>query len=225
MLQEREISVDQPRLATMLKRFKQYLIETNHQYRQQHFVFDDVLSQSDCEKYLTKLQSTDENSWTPINFANTQYRYQVIINDVAENDYWHPITNLIYTLGELTGQHYQIKMLGLYSKAGCPQQALHFDVCQYTNRKPYIRGNVYAAPWSLIFGIQDDTHIMIRNPQTQDDMLVDIPRGGVCFLRGDCEHAGAAYTNKNYRLFVSIGTNSFQHDGENVALNTATTTI
>jgi hypothetical protein len=222
-LKELSVACAPTTLESMLEQFKKYLIHTNRQYRKKHFVFENVLDEPTCEKYLKKLKSN--KSWSAITFLKTERRYQSIIKGVGSYKCWHPVRNLIHALGELTGQHYSIHMLGLYSKADCPQQAFHFDVWQYTNRKKCIPGNVYAAPWSLIFGIEEDTRIIIRNPQTQDAMTVPIPRGGVCFIRGDCEHAGAHYEKENYRLFVSLGTNIFKHDGKDVALLPENTNI
>jgi hypothetical protein len=122
----------------------------------------------------------------------------------------------------------------LASYPGCQQQPFHFDDKQFADemlRKKKCR--FQDVPFSMLVALESEDnpsrlHIRhINSSPVEDDIVrvnvtvvgdvaVVIPRGGILIFRGDCYHAGDAYSTHNTRLFIATGTDKFLNPGKNL---------
>ena len=88
----------------------------------------------------------------------------------------------------------------LKSEPGCIAQDLHTDA-------PEMIGDIAPRDvrYSIILSIMDGTKIVLH-----DETVVDIPFRGMIMFRGDYFHAGAAYNETHYRVFVACYSNLFK---------------
>ena len=108
----------------------------------------------------------------------------------------------------------------LKSENQCPSQRFHADDCDVATIADHIAFKDMS--FSLLVALEPDanpTQILIGEgiiPFTVRTQI--LTQGSFILFRGNCPHAGARYTIENKRLFISIGTNKYPHNGTNVAL-------
>ena len=56
-------------------------------------------------------------------------------------------------------------------------------------------------PETAIVSLQDNTVVYIK---THREIKVNMKKGQMLFMKGDCIHAGGSYKNKNYRLHFHV---------------------
>lgn len=95
--------------------------------------------------------------------------------------------------------HLDVKLLTSF--AGDPQQALHKDFDKEI--KPVVRLSEFH--YSAIVSLEKDTRLTV-GPLKES---INIPLHSMLLFRGDMLHAGAAYTDKNQRLFISASCDKF----------------
>ena len=88
----------------------------------------------------------------------------------------------------------------LKSEPGCIMQKMHMDA-------PEMIGVLEPEDvrYSIILSIMDGTKIVLHNSK-----VVALPLRGMIMFRGDYPHAGAAYVEANYRVFVACYSNKFK---------------
>ena len=95
------------------------------------------------------------------------------------------------------------------SKAGDVAQITHTDF-----NTGLIKGRVQSLAsfhYSAIIALQPSTHLLIGKV---DRVRVEIPVNSMLLFRGDCWHAGGAYTKKNSRIFISLSSDFCPLDRE-----------
>lgn len=107
-------------------------------------------------------------------------------------------------------KYYTMKLL--HSEAGCGEQLLHSDDATFTNSKDQFK---YHYPsFSMIIALEPDnnpTTVMVKvESEVRECVLY---QGDMLLMRCDCFHAGAAYNQTNYRLFIGTGTVEFENAG------------
>jgi hypothetical protein len=95
--------------------------------------------------------------------------------------------------------HIVVKVLT--STAGDPEQQTHTDF--ETDKRSLT--NLSEFNYSAIISLEENTRLLIGPLRVS----VDIPLHSMLLFRGDMEHAGAAYSVKNTRLFISASCDKF----------------
>lgn len=176
-----------------------------------YFLVDKILSPKMCEavKRSAEFQRTE-----PINFDGEQRRTQTtvlrnwdtegqqLIREKIMNDFLsaHPATT-----------YFTAKILE--SLPGCQQQPFHSDDLEYTSSM--VPRSFDDAPFSLIVALEENNN-PTRVIFPTGSVLLE--QGDMLIMKGDCFHAGAAYKQRNQRLFIATGTREFPHNGEYVNL-------
>ena len=88
--------------------------------------------------------------------------------------------------------HTVVKLLT--SLAGDTQQALH---CDFDKKKKQV-SSLCEFHYSAIVCLEKNTRLIVGLRRES----IDIPLHSMLLFRGDMVHAGAAYTEKNRRLFI-----------------------
>jgi hypothetical protein len=108
----------------------------------------------------------------------------------------------------------------LKSEKECPSQRLHADDFGVASIRDKI--TFEDMSFSLLVALEPDanpTQILIGDGIVPFTVRTQpLTQGSFILFRGNCPHAGASYTVENKRLFISIGTHKYPHDGTDVAL-------
>ena len=86
----------------------------------------------------------------------------------------------------------------LKSEEGDLAQTTHTDLVSDITTGPIT--DLSAFHYSALISFQTNTRLLCHEENTE----VDIPLHSMLLYRNDFPHAGAAYNNKNYRLFISM---------------------
>lgn len=90
----------------------------------------------------------------------------------------------------------------LISTDGDEEQLTHLDFeREETNYVTMLSEFHYSA----IISIEENTRLLVGESRKS----VDIPLYSMLLFRGDMPHAGAGYSKKNQRLFLSVSSNKF----------------
>ena len=90
----------------------------------------------------------------------------------------------------------------LRSLPGDLEQLTHVD---FDTKNAHSVKDFSEFNYSGIISIESDTKLLV----SQSRKSVDIPLHSMLFFRGDMPHAGAGYSKKNKRLFLSVSSDKF----------------
>ena len=99
--------------------------------------------------------------------------------------------------------HIVVKLLTSFP--GDPQQPLHQDFDKEKKPVP----NLSEFHYSAIVSLEENTRLIVGRLRES----IDIPLHSMLIIRGDMLHAGAGYTDKNRRLFISASCDKFPVTG------------
>ena len=152
-----------------------------------------IITRKQCDDYVSnKLKKDCEQNFefSPINFADQTNRHQC------------PLTILPTFLKKLMS--YLCKYFGhacnefiyfnLLRGEECSRQIDHYDCVPML--KNIRRKNYKQLYYSIILSIMPHTKIIIENK------IVSIPLYGMLIFKGNVRHAGAAYHDTHYRVFI-----------------------
>jgi len=208
-------------------------IDRFHQMESQHYrytVVSKFFTSDECSEIKQFEENQLNNKFEPINFDNhnkkqISRRFQKKLFEVKITEKIFP--QMVPCLAELVNVliecHPNISnMIGsiLKSKYQCPSQQLHADDFEVASIKDYIAFEDMS--FSLLVALEPDvnpTQILIGEGIIPFTVRTQpLTQGSFILFRGNCPHAGASYTIENKRLFISIGTQKYPHNGKDVAL-------
>ena len=125
--------------------------------------------------------------------------YDLDIRDPIVRDVIAHVISHLEKDGLLTPDHAVFGASLLLAMPGAPQQDVHLDFVN--DPKSYSKlsdsGKV-AYPVSIMFSLEEDTHIIFDNA----DNKYDIPVGGCAVWKGNHGHAGGKYLSRNVRFHL-----------------------
>jgi hypothetical protein len=166
----------------------------------EYVIIPDVINASVKLSTITLVGSSQA-----IAFGNATRPYKRWMQAIKNPEYLSNVLEAIKQVFPLC-DNLVIKLLS--SMAGDKEQDLHADFVP-TENTGAIR-DLKNFHYSAIISIQNNTQLIIG----QRKEIVDIPIFSMLFFRGDMVHAGAGYSEKNSRIFISISSESFpESDG------------
>ncbi len=114
----------------------------------------------------------------------------------------------------------------LISTEGCTSQVMHCDNTSISlfrtlskeQLHPLRHPSVNEMPFSMLIALENHkiNPTKIEFYHGLEKQIVTIVQGRGVIFRGDKEHGGAAYTQRNIRLFLGVGTYKFPYNPKEV---------
>lgn len=135
----------------------------------------------------------------PINFHNLKSPWIRFMQDLKNPE--DVLSDVLSALQTDFSKYVHIAVNFFSSISGDPEQQTYTDFAQEVNSLT----NLSEFHYSAIVSLEENTHLLIGPLRVS----VDIPLHSMPLFRGDMEHARAAYTVKNTRLFIPASCDKF----------------
>ena len=193
-----QISVDKRRVELMsivnpeVQRIAQVLDRIKSKER--YVIVPDVI------KHLTLRDIKTTGPIKPITFGTTRPYKRTMQNVSNPEDY---LSNVMEALRIVFSGCDKLVVKLLRSEAGDLAQTTHTDLVSDMMTRPITDLSAFHS--SALISFQANTRLLCHEANTE----VDIPLHSMLLFRGDFPHAGAAYSKKHCRLFISLSCEAY----------------
>lgn len=149
------------------------------------------------------LFSSFTNNLGALHTSGRRYKHDLDINgiDLVQQEWFNKFCTNINAFLKQKGRNCVLQELSLVKNDRlCPKQDNHRD---YHLFKTHYLSGVFAFDnmSKTLFNIENKDEIRKDNSNTDQTQEIEIPIGQILLFRGDCVHAGSAYSEDNLHLY------------------------
>lgn len=158
---------------------------------------------SEDEKEDKVLFSSFTNNVAAIHTSGRRYKHDVDINgiDLLQQEWFNKFCTNINAFLKQKGRNCVLRELSLIKNdTFCPKQDNHRDYHLFNTH--YLSG-IFAFDnmTKTLLNIENKDEIRKENSNTDQTQVIEIPVGHILVFRGDCVHAGSAYSEENLHIY------------------------